>query len=453
MTITRRIWLLSGPVAALAAAAALFLPGTAAAAGTVNCAPYGFGTAANVQSAAASGGTVTINGVCPGTVHLTTSVKLVGGTGSATSGLNGRGVGPVVKIDGGIAVTLANLLVVGGKCACQGAGVSIAGGSLNLIGSRVSGNVATSFGGGVYAENSATVNVNGSTVSGNQGRYDGGGLMMNSGSNLSVTGSTVSGNGLEPGYGGTGGGIEQFGAQLTLSNSTVSGNHATGSGGGVSVSYGTASISGTTITGNTADFGGAGIFADDVSNSGGNGITITNSSIDHNTAQSEGGGLLNYSFYGNSTVNATNTNFTANSAPFGGAVHNSGQGATAAFNGTSLVFVANHANGGEGGAIYNAGYYAFSHALVTLSQSTVGPNLGTTTNANTGYEGGGIFNFVYPGSNADVRATLTNGTTVAHNSAVDTGGGIFNCRGATLSLGTNSAVFQNAPNNIVTQPC
>ena len=50
------------------------LAGTAAAAGTVNCAPYGPASAADVQAAAASGGTVTIYGVCHGTVQLTTSV-------------------------------------------------------------------------------------------------------------------------------------------------------------------------------------------------------------------------------------------------------------------------------------------------------------------------------------------------------------------------------------------
>ncbi len=438
------------PAAVVAAAVVLFSAGPAAAAGTVNCAPYGTGTAADVQAAATSGGTVTINGVCTGTVTLTTGVTLKGGTSGATSGLDGGGTGPVVTVTGG-PVTLANLLVQNGACLCAGAGVSDNGAALSLLGVRVLNNTASSFGGGVYAQNSGTVYVNGSTISGNQGRYDGGGLMMNSGSNLTVTGSTVSGNRLEAGYGGTGGGIDQFGAQLTVTNSTISGNHYEGSGGGISVSYGTGSISRTTITGNTARFGGAGIFADDVNYSGGNGVTIANSSIDHNTAQSEGGGLLNYSFYGNSNVSASNTTFTANSAPFGGGVHNSGQGATASFTGTALTFLANHADSGEGGAIFNAGYYSVSHALVSLSQSTIGPSLGTT-NANTSNEGAGIFNYVYPGSNADVETALY-ATTISHNTASDTGGGVFDCAGALLTGDGTGRVVQNTPNNVVTQTC
>lgn len=437
--------------ALLAAAAALLGPGAASAAGTVNCAPYGSGTAADVQAAAASGDTVTIRGICQGTVTLSNAVTLRGGTTGATSGLDGAGAGPVVKITSG-PVTLLNLLVQNGSCQCAGAGVSDDGAMLNVTGSRVLNNHATSFGGGVYAQNAGTVYVSGSTISGNQGRYDGGGLMMNSGSNLTVTGSTVSGNTLERGYGGTGGGIDQFGAQLTVSNSTVSGNHSEGSGGGISVSYGTASISRATVTGNTASFGGAGIFADDVNYSGGNGVTIANSSIDHNTAQDEGGGLLNYSFYGNSSVSASNTTFSNNSAPFGGGVHNSGQGATASFTGTALTFLANHADSGEGGAIFNAGYYSVSHALVTLSQSTIGPSLGST-NANTSNEGAGVYNFVYPGSNADVELALNGGTTISHNAASDTGGGVFDCAGALLTGDGTGRVVQNTPNNTVTQDC
>jgi predicted outer membrane repeat protein len=439
------------PIAALVAAVALFAAGTAAAAGTVNCAPYGTGTAADVQAAAASGGTVIINGVCTGTVHLATAVTLRGGTSNATSGLDGGGTGPVVTITGG-PVTLANLLVQNGSCACQGAGVSDSGSALNLIGARILNNHATSFGGGVYAENSATVNVNGSTVSGNVGRYDGGGLMMNSGSNLTVTASTISNNSLQVGYGGTGGGIDQFGAQLTLSTTTLSGNRSEGSGGAISVQYGTASISRATITGNSAGFGGGAIYAGDVNDSGGNGVTIANSTIDHNTVSDQGGGILNVSFYGNSYVTANNTTFSSNSAPFGGAVYNSGQGATAGFSGTADTFLSNHANDGEGGAIYNEAIYDFSHGLVTLSQSTIGPSLGSN-GANTAQDGGAIFNFVYPGYHGDAEISLQNGTTVEHNSAFQTGGGVYNCSIGLVSTDVGSRIILNTPNNVVNDPC
>jgi predicted outer membrane repeat protein len=448
MTTIRRLPFLLAAAAALAAAAVFLSPGTAAAAGTVNCAPYGPASAADVQAAAASGGTVTIYGVCHGTVQLTTSVTLRGGTSGATSGLDGSGAGPVIEVGGGT-VTLGNLLVTGGNCLCQGAGVSADGATLYVNGSRVLNNTATSFGGGIYAENSSAVYVSSSTISGNSGRYDGGGLMMNSGSNLTLARSTVSGNSVDQG---AGGGISQFGAQLTLNTSTISGNHADGGGGGIAADFATTAISRTTITNNTASFDGGGILSSDANYSGGGGLSIANSSIEHNSAESEGGGLLNLSFYGDSRVNATNTTFAFNSAPFGGAVHNSGQGATASFSGSALTFIGNKALSGLGGAIYNEAIYSVSHGLVTLSQSRVGPALGTT-NANRAQRGGGIYNFVYPGLGGDAHVTLAKGTTVSHNVALDTGGGVDTCAAGVLTLATGGRVVQNTPNNVHTEAC
>ena len=75
-----------------------------------------------------------------------------------------------------------------------------------------------------------------------------------------------------------------------------------------------------------------------------------------------------------------------------------------------------------------------------------------TTNANTANEGAGIYNFVYPSSNADVEVTLDS-TTVSHNSASDTGGGVFECAAGVLNLTSSGRVVQNTPNNVVTQSC
>ncbi len=444
--------LLLAPFAAVAAAVALLTAGPAAAAGTVNCAPYGSGTAADVQAAAASGGTVTIKGVCTGTIHLSNSVTLQGVTANATSGLNGNGAGPVITVDGGATVTLKNLLVTGGDCKCEGAGVEVVASTLNVIASKVVNNSASSFGGGIdgttdfHTGLGSVLNLTDSTVSGNSGLF-GGGIMSNGGTPLTLTRTTVSGNTAS----GPGGGIYQGGTQLTVNQSTISGNSAS-SGGGIALQEVTGSITRTTITGNSAGFGGGGIFAQDENHYAANGLSITNSSIDHNTANDEGGGLLNLSFYGSSYVSTNHTSFTSNSAPFGGAVNNSGQGATASFAGTADTFLANHADHGYGGAIFNEAIYDFSAGLVTLSQSQVGPTLGTA-NANTAYDGGAIYNFAYPGYHGDAHVTLQNGTTVSHNVAADTGGGVFTCAAGVVTLLTGGRVVMNTPNNVVGNVC
>jgi len=208
----------------------------------------------------------------------------------------------------------------------------------------------------------------------------------------------------------------------------------------------------TTSSGNDAAFGAGGLYLGDVNDSGGSGVTIANSSFDHNSADDQGGALLNLSFYGDSDVTATNTTFTSNTAPFGGAVYNSGQGATASFSGTALTFLANHSNSGLGGAIFNEAIYDFSTGLVTLSGSTVGPSLGTA-NANTAQLGGGIYNFVYPGYHGNATVTLRDGTTVSHNIAFEDGGGVYTCAAGTLALPNGGRVVQNTPNNVVSAPC
>lgn len=431
-----RLSLLLGPVALLACLAVLLTAGTASAAGTVNCAPYGTATAADVQTAAASGGTVTIDGVCKGTVHLSSSVTLRGGTPSASSGLNGNGVGPVVLVDNGASVTLLNLLVTGGQCKCEGAGVEVRGSTLTVAGSKVTGNTASSFGGGIDGTSDfstgqqSSLNVADSTVTANTGFW-GGGIMSN-GASLTLTRTKVSGNTSD----GPGGGIAQFGP-LTMSSSTISGNSG-GSGAGIFIEDVPASISRSTISGNTGSGSGGGIFYAD-----GPGLTVSNSTIDHNTA-SEGAGIFNLAFYTDSSVTLNSTTVSANGAAFGGAVMNEAEGSgTAGFSANATTFVGNHAD--TGGAIYDDGING--SAVVTLSQSTIGPSFGTS-NANRAHLGAGIYEYLYPGLGGTTSVALVNGTTIAHNVASETGGGVLVCPGATMSLGTGRVVM-NTPNNVV----
>ena len=82
------------------------------------------------------------------------------------------------------------------------------------------------FGGGI--RNEGTLSVVGSTISGNSASSDGGGIYNTSGGTLWVTNSTISGNSAAE----SGGGIYNSGTLWVL-NSTISGSSATSDGGGV----------------------------------------------------------------------------------------------------------------------------------------------------------------------------------------------------------------------------
>ena len=154
---------------------------------------------------------------------------------------------------GGSSVNLVldNLKISNGQ-ATQGGGIYSVGG-LTLDFCTISGNTATSEGGGIYHTGTGTLVVTRSTISGNTASgTEGGGGIFNDGT-LIVGKCTISGNSAI-----SGGGLFNFGSgQIT--NSTISGNRASGtpsSAGGGITSLGTLSVSTCTISGNTAVAGG-----------------------------------------------------------------------------------------------------------------------------------------------------------------------------------------------------
>jgi conflict system STAND superfamily ATPase/helix-turn-helix protein/TIR domain-containing protein len=100
------------------------------------------------------------------------------------------------------------------------------GGTLTLINSTISGNVAAGNGGGADNEGGTLTLIN-STVSGNRANGSGGGIFNSPGGRLTLINSTVSGNLAD-----TGGGISNDGT-LSLINSTISDNMAERPGGGI----------------------------------------------------------------------------------------------------------------------------------------------------------------------------------------------------------------------------
>ena len=219
--------------------------------------------------------------------------------------------------------------------------------------------------------------------------------------NLTLDGVTVTGgNGTgmtNTGFNGLGGGImtESSTSILTLTNSTVSGNSANSQGGGIYNSSGTLTLTNSTISGNTASSnGGGGIFTIGT-------LTLTNSIVSGNTASNNsGGGIFNSA---NNTITLTNSTVSGNTGTFNG-----------------------------GGIFSNSG-------TLTLTNSTV--------SGNTASSNGGILNFT--------TLNLTN-VTVTQNHSTDANcttcaGGVFNVNNSTANL-LNTIIAGNTVANAASSP-
>ena len=110
-------------------------------------------------------------------------------------------------------------------------------------------------GGGIFNDDDGTLTVIDSTVSGNLAGAIGGGI-WNKG-DVTITNSTVSFNTSETGVAG---GIYNYYADATLTNTTVSGNRARAWGGGIYAEGGTLNLSNVTIASNIADTDGVGLY-------------------------------------------------------------------------------------------------------------------------------------------------------------------------------------------------
>ncbi len=197
-------------------------------------------------------------------------------------------------------------------CPASGGGVyNDRNGTMTLTRSTVSNNYAWFDGGGV--KNLGTIELIDSTVSGNIAPRGLGGGLHNRSNNMTVRNSTITGNTA----GGGGGGAYNYGGDLTVSSSTVSGNSG-GLGGGLANLSGPMTVTDSTITGNSATYVGG------VSNSYGT-ITFSRSIVSGNTSPNPAGFL--YYFNGTEVNNLGGTVIADKSNLFG----HSGQTIDAAF--------------------------------------------------------------------------------------------------------------------------
>lgn len=246
-----------------------------------------------------------------------------------------------------------------------------------------------------------------------------------------------------------------------------------GTGGGIyhSDNNGTLSISNSTIFSNTAQTGGGGIFNQGY-------LKLTNVSVDHNinSGTQRGGGILSLGFsdlinvtvannqaqgggggIGNQGVMTLTNSFIggANRAGQGGGAYNYGAGARLTLNDTTVI--GNQATAGQGGGLYNEGGQIIAAGATIIGNQSIGSggglystNLGpaigqlsisasSIQNNVTSASGGGLDN--------ESNATL-DGVIISSNRATVGGGGLYN--GTTAQLTASATTIQN--NIAVTAP-
>jgi hypothetical protein len=142
--------------------------------------------------------------------------------GARTTIIDARGASRVLQVSANSQAILAGVTLTGGRADVGGGALIDASGTLFLYNSIVDGNVATIRGGGIAA--GGTIQTVGTTISGNRVTGGtGGGIAIDSTGDGGMFASTVSGNNAS----GPGGGIWTAGS-LTAGNVTIAGNEGGG---------------------------------------------------------------------------------------------------------------------------------------------------------------------------------------------------------------------------------
>ncbi len=214
-------------------------------------------TVKGAVEAASAGDTLNITGTC--NEHDITIDKDLTVTGNGTIDAQRQAV---VLSNYGADLTIDGDLTITGGLADQGGGIyNRVGGVVTLADNAIiTGNTATTDGGGIY--NFGTVNLNdNATISDNQANSGGGGI-YNSDGTVNLNGGTITGNDAFN----DGGGIYNYnGGKVELTAGTITGNSAGSYGGGIYLDTGsTLKVNGSEVTSgdipavsdNTATLGG-----------------------------------------------------------------------------------------------------------------------------------------------------------------------------------------------------
>ena len=341
----------------------------------------------------------------------------------------------------------------------NGGAIHITGPSdMNIIGGTVQENLAAREGGGFW-NGAGTMTIDGTEFIFNEaqgdGPDDGGGAIFNNGGPLNITDASLFFN-TALGASGSGGGLLSINGPVNLTGTRFILNGASRAGGGIEIVDGT-------LTANDIDlrFNNAG---PNPGNGGGLHVTGTNSTIsisdslvEGNTAEREGGGLWNQVGTTMTVLRTTlNDNVArgANADDGGGALFNNGGNLIV----TDCEVISNLATGtsGSGGGLLNV-----SAGTVTISSSRFEDN--TSIRAGGAIEdnaGGGITI-----TDCDLVSNTTGGnpgnggalhisgagsvsitdSDVSRNVADNEGGGLWNSGAGTLDIRDTAVAFNRAP--------
>jgi predicted outer membrane repeat protein len=410
-----RLCAATSAVLGLGAAFAAILPAQTASAATwtvTDCSGSPSDTASLPYAVAnaGSGDTITITASCPSASPivlqsaLTIGVSLtISGPGASSLVVSGGNFFSGFIIDSGVTASISGLTVEDGKGTGAG-GIYNGSGTLTLIGSTVTANLATAsagLGAGIY-NNGGTVTLTSSTVSSNSSSAGYGGGIYNLQGSLALTNSTVSGNSTDH----AGGGIYSNNGPVTLTNSTVSGNTVSMSGGGIyNAGTGALTISASTVSGNTAAGNGGGIYS---APSATVTSTISNSTVAGNTVSGAdfGAGIYNSS----GTLSVTSSTVTGN-----GGAHDPGgiDLSIGTIDVGSTILAANGGGNCLGAALSDQGYNidddascAFSATGSINNSGTLAASLGSLAN------NGGPTLTVLPSGTSPAVGQIPPGTTL-----------------------------------------
>ena len=353
---------------------------------------------------------------------LSTDGSLVVVRSSVDGNTASRAGGGVEIIEGGFRMTASSLSGnATGPMPGNGGGLHVTGAADSLIvSSQVMSNTAAAEGGGLWNSAGGTMTVDrGTIIMNNTASGDaadqGGGGVFNDGGTLTIANSTINAN-FADGTSGSGGGLLSVDGDVLVRGTTMQGNEANRAGGAIEVIDGRLRVNGSLLSGNvagpdgTAAPGNGG--AIHVTGMNGTFTLVRSTSVTGNIAGNEGGGLWNQS---GSTMSVLNSIVSENLAQSGGGIG----GGVFENGGVTTIrgsIISNNDAANAGGGVY-----------VTENASVVMRRTNVTDNTTDGL-GGGVFNAgdvdAFFGSIADNDADATAGS----------GGGLYADTGSVADL-------------------
>jgi hypothetical protein len=389
----------------------------------------------------------TIN-VAPGTytdkpLFQTKTASVVGsGAGVVFSGTNTTYAIGVV-LPAATTLNLTNVTLTAGKNSNGlGGGLAIGGGKVNATNVTLSGNNASNVGGGAYVGAGTVLTMTGGAVSGNTSTNQAGGIY--SAGTTVLTNTTVTGNSATT----LGGGVAVPSGTFTMTGGSLSNNTSLNAGGlynaaatvldGVTVNANTANGAATTNGGNGgAIYNAASLDVRNATFSGNKAVLDTNASPG---ISGYGGAIVSFTLSASvaPVVKLTDTSINGGSvsggnAAIGGALaaypNTVSGGTTSRIDATRLTLSKNVALAGGG---------IFTYGTTTLTDGTLDRN--QATHASAGYGGG-----LYATAATGTSPTLTlDSTDVTGNTAQTGGGGLIVGAGVTAEVRYGSTVSGNS---------